>query len=69
MTQKGRIIVAGIGPGSPEDITPAVVEAIRTSDIIIGYKYYFRQFIITVACLAHLMLLEFYCFSKITINS
>lgn len=42
MTQKGRIIVAGIGPGSPEDITPAVLEAIRTSDIIIGYKYYFQ---------------------------
>ncbi|MDR1699659.1 MAG: precorrin-3B C(17)-methyltransferase [Lachnoclostridium sp.] len=39
---KGKIIVAGIGPGSQEDITPSVVEAIRISDIIVGYKYYFQ---------------------------
>ena len=37
-----RIIVAGIGPGSPSDITPAVLEAVRTSDVIVGYKYYFQ---------------------------
>lgn len=37
-----RIYVAGIGPGSPEDITPAVLEAIKNSDVIIGYKYYFQ---------------------------
>ena len=34
------IIVAGIGPGSAGDITPAVLEAVRQSDVIIGYKYY-----------------------------
>lgn len=39
---KGRIIVAGIGPGSPQDITPAVCEAIAQSDVVIGYKYYFQ---------------------------
>lgn len=39
---KGKIIVAGIGPGSQKDITPSVVEAIRISDIIVGYKYYFQ---------------------------
>ena len=39
---KPRIIVAGIGPGSAEDITPAVLEAVRQSDVIIGYKYYFQ---------------------------
>lgn len=39
---KGKIIVAGIGPGSQEDITPAVLEAIKTSDVIVGYKYYFQ---------------------------
>lgn len=39
---KGKIIVAGIGPGSKEDITPAVFEAIRISDVIVGYKYYFQ---------------------------
>lgn len=39
---KGKIIVAGIGPGSEADITPAVLSAIKQSDIIVGYKYYFR---------------------------
>lgn len=39
---KGRITVAGIGPGSPEQITPAVLGALRSSDVIIGYKYYFQ---------------------------
>ena len=38
---KGKIIVAGIGPGSEADITPAVLAAIQSSDVIIGYKYYF----------------------------
>lgn len=37
-----KIIVAGIGPGSEQDITPAVLEAIREADVIIGYNYYFR---------------------------
>lgn len=39
---KGRIIVAGIGPGSPEDITPAVMEAVKVADVVVGYKYYFQ---------------------------
>lgn len=39
---KNKITVAGIGPGSKEDITPAVIEAIRKADVVIGYKYYFR---------------------------
>jgi len=38
----GKIIVAGIGPGSPEDITPAVLHAISQADAIVGYKYYFQ---------------------------
>ena len=42
----GKIIVAGIGPGSKEDITPAVLEAVREADAVVGYKYYF-QFIET----------------------
>lgn len=37
-----RIVVAGIGPGSAADITPAVIKAIGDSDVIIGYKYYFQ---------------------------
>ena len=41
-----KIIIAGIGPGSKEDITPAVLEAVREADAIVGYKYYF-QFIET----------------------
>ena len=39
---KNKIIVAGIGPGSEEDITPAVLRAVQESDVIVGYKYYFR---------------------------
>ena len=38
----GKIIVAGIGPGGKEDITPAVLEAVREADAIVGYKYYFQ---------------------------
>ncbi len=38
----GKIIVVGIGPGSREDITPAVAEAIRQADAVVGYKYYFQ---------------------------
>ena len=37
-----KIIVAGLGPGSPEDMTPAVIDALRQADVIVGYKYYFR---------------------------
>lgn len=38
----GKIIIAGIGPGSKEDITPAVLDVISQSDVVVGYKYYFR---------------------------
>lgn len=38
----GKIIVAGIGPGSKEDITSAVLEAVREADVVVGYKYYFQ---------------------------
>ena len=37
----GKIYVAGIGPGSEEDITP-VRAAIMQSDVVVGYKYYFN---------------------------
>ena len=39
---KNKIIVAGIGPGSAEDITPAVVRALMCSDVVVGYNYYFQ---------------------------
>lgn len=39
---KPKITVAGIGPGSEEDITPAVISAVRKADVVVGYKYYFR---------------------------
>jgi len=38
----GKIFIAGIGPGSKEDITPAVLEAVQKADAIVGYKYYFQ---------------------------
>ncbi len=37
-----KIIVVGIGPGSPEDITPAVRKAIAQAEVLVGYKYYFQ---------------------------
>jgi precorrin-3B C17-methyltransferase len=37
-----KIIVTGIGPGSPEDITPAVIKAVGEADVVVGYKYYFQ---------------------------
>ena len=36
-----RIIVAGIGPGSAQDITPAVISALQQSDVVVGYSVYF----------------------------
>lgn len=42
MSHKNRIIVAGIGPGCAGDITPAVIDALRTADAVVGYKYYFQ---------------------------
>lgn len=42
---KKQIIVVGIGSGDPNDITPAVTQAIMEADVIVGYKYYF-QFIL-----------------------
>ena len=39
---EGKIIVAGIGPGSAADITPAVLDAVSQADAIVGYKYYFQ---------------------------
>jgi len=38
----GKIIIAGIGPGSKDDITPAVLSAIEQADVVVGYKYYFQ---------------------------
>lgn len=38
----GEIIVAGLGPGSREDMTPAVVEALGRADVVVGYKAYFQ---------------------------
>lgn len=40
--KKAKIIIAGIGPGGPEDITPSVLNAIQNADVVIGYKYYFQ---------------------------
>lgn len=37
-----KIMVAGVGPGSKEDITPAVMQAVKEADVVVGYKYYFQ---------------------------
>ncbi|MDE5739840.1 MAG: precorrin-3B C(17)-methyltransferase, partial [Bacteroidaceae bacterium] len=30
------------GPGGPDDITPAVINAVKEADAVVGYKYYFQ---------------------------
>lgn len=37
-----KIIIAGLGPGSLTDITPAALDALSTADVVVGYKYYFQ---------------------------
>ena len=39
---KGKITVAGIGPGGEADVTPAVADSLRKCDVVVGYKYYFK---------------------------
>lgn len=39
---KGKLTIAGLGPGQTEDLTPAVASALHEADVVIGYKYYFR---------------------------
>ena len=42
MVEHGLIFVAGLGPGSAVDVTPAVTQAVSQSDVVVGYKYYFQ---------------------------
>ena len=37
-----KITVVGIGPGCEADVTPAVADALRKCDVVVGYKYYFK---------------------------
>ena len=37
-----KIIIAGLGPGNPEDMTAAVFQAVKDADVVVGYKYYFQ---------------------------
>ena len=39
---QGKITVCGIGPGDTADLTPAVLEAVSQSDVVVGYKPYFK---------------------------
>ncbi len=40
--KEAKIIVAGIGPGNAQDLTPAVATALQEADAVVGYKYYFQ---------------------------
>lgn len=42
MDFKGKIFVIGLGPGSDKYTAPAAIEAIKSSQVIVGYKYYFE---------------------------
>ena len=39
-SSSGKLFVVGIGPGSRDYITPAVIKAIKASDIVVGYENY-----------------------------
>jgi precorrin-4 C11-methyltransferase len=38
--RKGKLFVTGIGPGGKDCITPAALDAIRASDVVVGYNTY-----------------------------
>ena len=38
--RKGKLYVVGIGPGSPEDRTRRAEDAIRKSEVVVGYSWY-----------------------------
>lgn len=38
----GKIFVVGLGPGDEKYISQAAIDAIKSSDVIVGYKYYFE---------------------------
>ena len=42
-TVKGKLYVIGIGPGSLNSITPMAISALRSSELIIGYKTYLEH--------------------------
>ena len=40
---RGHLTVVGLGPGSPDDRTPAAERAVRRADVVIGYGPYVDQ--------------------------
>jgi precorrin-3B C17-methyltransferase len=40
MSARGRLSVVGIGPGAAEHATPAAVQAIAESELVVGYRTY-----------------------------
>ena len=40
MSERGILSVVGIGPGGPEHVTPAALEALRDADLVVGYRTY-----------------------------
>ncbi|MBR8763502.1 precorrin-3B C(17)-methyltransferase [Porphyromonas levii] len=42
MGNKGKIYIAGIGPGRADEITPAVQRVLGESDAVVGYDFYFQ---------------------------
>ena len=41
-TIMSKITIVGIGPGDKGSITPDALQAIKDSDVVVGYKYYFQ---------------------------
>ena len=42
-TPNGKLFLVGLGPGAPELLTPAAVDALHRSDVIIGFRGYLDQ--------------------------
>jgi precorrin-3B C17-methyltransferase len=41
MTERGRLLVVGVGPGHRDLLTPQAIQAIRSAEVVIGYAGYF----------------------------
>jgi len=40
MPPRGRLLIVGTGPGSPDHLTPAAREALHRADVVVGYRTY-----------------------------
>ena len=44
-TNKGKLFLVGLGPGAAELLTPAAVDALLCSDVVVGFRGYLEQIV------------------------